>query len=242
MTKILIIPDVHGRDFWKEPITHIEEYDKVIFLGDYVDPYPDEGISREKANDILDEVIELKRHNVDKVILLLGNHDLQYYIPMFRTRARYTSSHAWHLRDRFVKNHAFFKLCHFEEVAGKTYIFSHAGIHKMWYDTNKEYVGEFSEDAFNRLIMSANGVDMLMDNTFFRGGYMPSGSIVWSDVRERLGEDSKSELDEGYFQVFGHTMTTDPIITDTFAMIDVQQAFVLEDDGTIHKYEEVDNG
>lgn len=42
--KILIIPDVHGRDFWTDPCKDISEYDRVIFLGDYTDPYDDEGI------------------------------------------------------------------------------------------------------------------------------------------------------------------------------------------------------
>lgn len=38
---IAIIPDVHGRNFWKN-ITSNEEiakYEKIIFLGDYLDPY-----------------------------------------------------------------------------------------------------------------------------------------------------------------------------------------------------------
>ena len=35
--EILVIPDVHGRDFWKEPCREWEG--KVIFLGDYHDPY-----------------------------------------------------------------------------------------------------------------------------------------------------------------------------------------------------------
>ena len=37
MTKILIIPDLHGRTFWKEPCYNWEG--KIIFLGDYHDPY-----------------------------------------------------------------------------------------------------------------------------------------------------------------------------------------------------------
>ena len=37
MTKILVIPDVHGRTFWKEPCNNWEG--KIIFLGDYHDPY-----------------------------------------------------------------------------------------------------------------------------------------------------------------------------------------------------------
>ena len=30
--EILIIPDVHGRDFWKEAIER-KDYEKVVFLG-----------------------------------------------------------------------------------------------------------------------------------------------------------------------------------------------------------------
>ena len=35
---MIIIPDIHGRDFWKE-VTAIED-EEFVFLGDYVDPYP----------------------------------------------------------------------------------------------------------------------------------------------------------------------------------------------------------
>ena len=37
MNKILVIPDLHGRGFWKEPCNNWEG--KIIFLGDYHDPY-----------------------------------------------------------------------------------------------------------------------------------------------------------------------------------------------------------
>ena len=45
MTKrILVLPDVHGRLFWKEPVQkYIDVVDRVVFLGDYLDPYGDEG-------------------------------------------------------------------------------------------------------------------------------------------------------------------------------------------------------
>jgi predicted phosphodiesterase len=60
--KILIIPDVHGRSFWKKAIEqHMDECDKVIFLGDYIDPYEDEHITRKQAIATLDEIISFKR-------------------------------------------------------------------------------------------------------------------------------------------------------------------------------------
>ena len=44
MVKYLIVPDVHCREFWKTPVKNILENTdgKVIFLGDYLDGYPDE--------------------------------------------------------------------------------------------------------------------------------------------------------------------------------------------------------
>lgn len=47
MSKILIVGDVHGRTFWQEAKNLINEMDRVIFLGDYLDPYSYEGVSRE---------------------------------------------------------------------------------------------------------------------------------------------------------------------------------------------------
>ena len=41
--KLLVIPDVHGRTFWKTPVRkYLDHVDRVIFLGDYLDPYKDE--------------------------------------------------------------------------------------------------------------------------------------------------------------------------------------------------------
>jgi hypothetical protein len=33
MSKVIILPDIHGRTFWKYALEHIDEFDKVIFLG-----------------------------------------------------------------------------------------------------------------------------------------------------------------------------------------------------------------
>ena len=65
MSKILIIPDVHGRKFWEDAVeTHGEECDKIIFLGDYLDPYNWEGITRRGAISNFEEIIEYKKaHN-----------------------------------------------------------------------------------------------------------------------------------------------------------------------------------
>ena len=76
--ELLIIPDVHGRGFWKEAVRG-ENYEKIIFLGDYADPYDLEGIYDDMAIDNFESIIALKQQYPDKVVLLLGNHDLHYY-------------------------------------------------------------------------------------------------------------------------------------------------------------------
>lgn len=73
---LLIIPDVHGRKFWKEAV---EKHPNLptIFLGDYHDPYPYERISREASLANFKEILDYARSH-DNVTLLLGNHDFQY--------------------------------------------------------------------------------------------------------------------------------------------------------------------
>ena len=67
--RILVVPDVHGRSFWKEPVhKYIEQVDRIVFLGDYLDPYRDEGevISRERVYDNLMEIIQLRQKQQEK--------------------------------------------------------------------------------------------------------------------------------------------------------------------------------
>ena len=77
--KALIIPDTHLRGFWKETV---EKWDgPIIFLGDYLDPYPYEW-KDEYPNSIqyLLDILNFKDQNPDRVTLLLGNHKLSNFL------------------------------------------------------------------------------------------------------------------------------------------------------------------
>ena len=79
MGKILINGDINGRQFWKDAcLNHKDEFEKIVFLGDFVSPYPDEGITNEAAIEVLKEIVNFKKENGDKVILLLGNHRVNF--------------------------------------------------------------------------------------------------------------------------------------------------------------------
>lgn len=63
--KILVVPDVHGRMFWKEPVSkYIDQVDRIVFLGDYLDPYRDEGEEHTPEN-VYDNLMEIKQLKLD---------------------------------------------------------------------------------------------------------------------------------------------------------------------------------
>ena len=74
---MIIIPDVHGRTFWKEAVKG-RENEEIVFLGDYIDPYGYEGITPEDGIIALEDIIKFKQDHPNNVHLLLGNHDAGY--------------------------------------------------------------------------------------------------------------------------------------------------------------------
>ena len=101
--QILIIPDVHGRPFWHYAEEHGEDFDKIIFLGDYVDPYSEEHISPLDALNEFKVILDFYEAHPDKVVLLLGNHDLHYYSSHYLDICacdRYDEVHADQLHAR----------------------------------------------------------------------------------------------------------------------------------------------
>ena len=204
-----MLPDVHGRLFWKEPVQkYIDVVDRVVFLGDYLDPYGDEGgdYDAESIFENLKEIVELKRNNMDKVVLLKGNHDQHYASELFNELAGGTRQD----RSNWNRNHEFFKqnkdlfgIIHKEEVNGIPYIFSHAGVTLYWL----KKVSWFGEKT---------------------------GGVLWADVNEHSIPDAPDVYDLNHvFQVFGHTRLRKEgsmVECDNLAMIDSRQCFIIDGD------------
>lgn len=245
---ILIIPDVHGRTFWKDAVDkHLEECDKVIFLGDYLDEYPEENITRKQSKENFKKIINLKENNRDKVILLLGNHDLHYMHREFTRSSRYSSSNAYSYKQMFLSHESFFKIAHEEMINDKKYLFTHAGVMKSWYERNKEIIGELTTDNINKLQGFRNGILSLAEVSKYRSWIgEKSGSPLWSDVREKI-DDEKSMIghvmanEDSYvkeydYQIFGHTqLTENPIVTDKWVCIDCRKAFIINEEGELQE-------
>lgn len=224
--KIIIIPDIHGRTFWKRIVN--EKFDKVIFLGDYVDPYPNENITEEDAIENFKEIIKFKNANPNKVELLLGNHDCSYMIYPTICECRISVNHFYDIQNLFRDNYSSFKLVHKEVINNKEYVFSHAGIRSIWFDTLKdikcvEDINTIIDNFFTHNNELNPNVKALSDVSFYRFGDKMTGSIVWADIREqpiakRFG-----------IQIFGHTQIIRPYFEEHFACLDVRRPFILED-------------
>ena len=240
MSDILIIPDVHGRSFWREPVTS-EEFDHIVFLGDYLDPYPQEGITQRQAFENFKEIVELKQSAPKQVTLLLGNHDMHYYSQHYcrlAPKVRYNSSHAWKYKQFFTEHRSLFSLAYEINANDRRYLFTHAGITKEWYDLHHTLIGDCTAHNLQSLLRAPNGYEVLAEMGAERGGHDKWGSMIWADVAEM-------ELTEplpGIYQIFGHTLDSDPIITNDWVCLDCAQAFVLDTDaGTLTAWKKLED-
>lgn len=77
MSKVLILGDIHGKTIWRDIISK-ENPDKVIFLGDYVSTH--EGIPADQQCSNLEDILNYKEENPNKVVLLRGNHKISILV------------------------------------------------------------------------------------------------------------------------------------------------------------------
>lgn len=233
-TPIIIIPDIHGRDFWRKAVAQRKEEDTLIFLGDYLDPYENEWIYWSDAYKGLLDIIALKRESPEKVVLLLGNHDLHYLFPVLRG-SRYNEYQAEKIHKTFVDNMDCFQMAVEYAVGGKRYLFSHAGVHPEWLKKHSDLFGsadKVTAETFNRLMFTDEFVEALSDVSALRGGWSRVGSMIWADIDEFAGTQlDKSEM----YQVFGHTKCPNgqPKVYGNMICLDCQKEFLLSEKGIV---------
>lgn len=198
--KILVIPDLHGKDCWKNAVNNLE-FDKVVFLGDYVDSWSVEDVPTVEN---LADIIQYKKSNPDNVTLILGNHDIQYmFFPEYRCSG-FRASYAHQLSQIFRDNKQLFLNAY--EV--NNYLFTHAGISKKWYKKYEKRFKSFGEQfGFKTISDIINGIGqtseawMLYEVGEDRGGLRgDNGGLNWADMNETM-----EGIIPGFHQVVGHT-------------------------------------
>lgn len=236
---IIIIPDVHGRKFWREAVG-IASGKHIVFLGDYADPFPEEDIPAEQAIRELEAIISLKCSRPNETTLLLGNHDLQYFWPDF-PKTRYDYEHSSQYASMFMANRDCFDFTASFHAHDLVVILTHAGILPGWLKDNSAIFGLDDGNAFASADFNKPNLfwherdDVYLCNSLssistMRGGDSDCGSMVWADAREMIAAPETP----GVFQIFGHTRQNgDPLITSGFACVDCKKAFLLDKDGNL---------
>ena len=254
--KVLIIGDIHGRKFWRQAVANnIDKVDKIIFLGDYLDPYGyeiEENPELMECNDfydsqnllkMLEDIISLKKNEPNKYILLTGNHTDSYIWSKFHAATR-TDYENWELYHKFFsQNLEYFNLVWIENDV----IFSHAGISEGWatsfavelsltisLDNVVKSIAKYLSNVNLNNILDKKLIKLLGDISNYRGGDSYYGSCEWADLREHI--DIKNSIssnlvpkgEEGIYQVFGHTQLRVPLITDKWACLDCRQGFIFD--------------
>jgi hypothetical protein len=230
MDELLIVPDIHGRNFWEPALDY---RGMVIFLGDYTDPYPHEGFTQEEAYQGLLRIVDFKKQNPDRVTLLVGNHEMHYY----------NSDYACGRFDRHYFE-PFNAILTGEETAGlfqlckqiDNYLFIHAGITKGWYDAHFDELsklGNTLEERMNNLFVT--NMEAFYEASIYRGGYHSAGSPLWADVSEHF--DEPEHFSDTIIQIIGHTQLRgdEPLIKDNIRLLDNRQLYLLKN-GEIDKY------
>lgn len=229
---IIIIPDIHGREFWRKAIKEFPKDAHVVFLGDYLDPYENEWIYWTDAFKGLLDVIEFKKAHFEQVTLLFGNHDLHYLFPELKG-TRYNEYKADVIRATFEENLDCFQMTVEHVVGGKRYLFSHAGVHPEWVRKHPDLFGsvdKITAETFNRLMFTDEFVAALCDVSALRGGWSRVGSMIWADMDEFVGTKvNESET----CQICGHTKCRNgqPKVYGNVICVDCQKAFLLSENG-----------
>ncbi len=212
--KLIALGDTHGRMNWKDIVTK-EQFDKVIFIGDYFDTHED--VSAQQQIDNFKDIISYKKDNMDKVVLLFGNHDFHY---LRSVDEHYSGFQEWHKTDISEALHDaldndLLQMCYVHD----NFIFSHAGITKTWH-----------VNVLGNEILKGKELELELNETFkykplsfcfTPGKYMNmyGDDVTQTPIWVRPNSLMRDQLDD-YTQVVGHTTQRKLELADNVILID----------------------
>lgn len=206
--KIVALGDIHGQNIWKKIIETNKDADLFIFLGDYFDSFT---VLFEEQLSNFKEILEYKKENLEKVVLLLGNHDFQYLPYIAEHYSGYQTDKKniiGAIVDKAIEE-GLIKVCHIYD----NWIFSHAGITKTWF---KNCVGNLAniESSINEMFMTHPNY------FYFTEGINHSNygdDITQSPLWVRPHSLLEDRIDE-YKQVVGHTKQDHILLYDVICI------------------------
>jgi len=224
--KIIALGDTHGRSIWKDIVSKHEDVNKIVFIGDYFDTHGG-GYSANRQIENFKEILEYKKTNMDKVVLLIGNHDFHYLNGVSENYSGYQWNYVKDINDVLqpAVDEGLLQMCFVHDK----YVFTHAGVTKTWCQNSGVDVTNL-QDSINQLFKDdISKFTFTMGVNFSNTGNDVTQPPIW--VRPESLVDDK--LDGNIF-VVGHT--TVPNIGQ------IEGVILIDTLGTSQEYLIIDNG
>ena len=182
--KITVIWDIHWLDKWEAIVNQEKDTDKFVFLWDYFDSFD---ISEQDQIGNFYKIIKFKESNMDKVVLLLGNHEYHY---LDKAEQRYSWYNIviklnWAVQSTYEK--WYFQLGYKYDK----FLITHAGISQSYLDR----VGLSVDDVINMDLQDKDNLLMIW--------HSPSAYAEQSPIRIRKMLSTYPV--DWYIQIVGHT-------------------------------------
>ena len=216
--KCLICGDLHTKYHIFEKVKELaKDYDRTIFLGDYVDDWD---TPPEASYNLLIGLKELWEKNPEKITILIGNHEASEGFGKGFRASGYNPVASDYVYEILTKFPSIFQLATVEQ----NYLLTHAGITKSWADKylpDCQSINDYAETlnqtlAYHLNIAQPSDPDKaeeifcgLGDVGYYRGGYgLPSP--LWTDINELL-DDPLPKIN----QIVGHSPVSTALYFDS---------------------------
>ena len=194
--RLVSLGDTHGRLNWKDIVAKETNFDKFIFMGDYFDSH--EGISAEQQIENFLEIVEFKKANMDKVVLLIGNHDAHYMGFVQESYSGYQYGYAIRINEilKEALKDNLLQMCYKHDI----YVFTHAGVTKTWAANSKIDINDLENSINETFINEPRYFGFTMGDNYSQTGNDITQPPIW--VRpEALLSDAIPDI----VYVVGHT-------------------------------------
>lgn len=206
----IVIGDVHGLTNWQD-IVNSHPNHRIVFLGDYCDPY--ECMEDEDVVDNLWNIISCKKLYPERIVLLLGNHDMHYLFDEehFRCGSRFNPDLEERLHDMFELNRDLFVYAYQDGER----LYTHAGMGAIWFRDVFGWEKAVTRDSLPEIARALNHPTKKQFKAMCmvgraRGGNHVYPGIFWADITE------VSMPVRGIHQVVGHNQVDRPRTLKTY--------------------------
>jgi predicted MPP superfamily phosphohydrolase len=212
INKVVCVGDIHGRDAWKEIVKNeLKTCDKLVFIGDYFDYRDDIDVSVQIEN--FKQILELKKTNPDKIVLLIGNHDFHYLKGCGETYSGYQKYAAMDINEVLepAVSSGLLQICYVYDE----FIFSHAGLTQTWCENNDidlYNIGDSVNIEFNKNLKAFN---FQIGDNMSRSGDDVTQSPIWVRIPSLL-----RDMVKGFTYVIGHSTVKEMYMANNIIAID----------------------